>query len=147
MPFWRIFFHIVWATKNRQPFITDEIEAALYPILASKCKEKEARAFAINGMPEHVHLIVSTPPKLSPAELIGHVKGASSFAIQARFDTPFGWQRGYGVLSISTKSVRRAIDYVRNQKAHHANGTLYEALERTSDEDDGPTLIPPLPYE
>lgn len=131
MPYWQLYYHIVWATKERLPQITPEIEAVLYPLLASKCGDKRATALAANGMPDHVHLVAAVPPSIALCNFIKHVKGATSYVISAEFDAIFSWQRGYGVFSISHSNVSKAVAYVQRQKQHHQDGTVIPALERT----------------
>ncbi len=143
MPYWRLYYHIVWATKERQSFLTPEIEAVLYPIIGAKCSEKRGQPFAVNGMPDHVHLITTVPPSVALSDFVKHVKGASSHVIAEKFDMPFAWQRGYGVFTISQRNLEQALAYVRRQKEHHQAGSVIAALERVSDEDDGPRLQRP----
>ena len=70
MAFWRNYYHLVWSTKNRQPYITPSVEKILYPFLVGKAKESETNVYAINGWVDHIHLIVSIPPKYAVAEVV-----------------------------------------------------------------------------
>jgi REP element-mobilizing transposase RayT len=137
MPYWRLFYHIVWTTRDRHPWITANIEDFAYRVLTSKCEEKVGQVFAINGLPDHIHVVTSIPPSISVASFVKHIKGASSYAICAEFDMPFAWRRGYGAFSISERNLQKAIEYVVRQKEHHNNGTVIAALERTTEDDKG----------
>ncbi len=137
MPYWRLFYHIVWTTRERHPWITANIEGFVYRVLTGKCEEKGGQVFAINGMPDHVHVVLSIPPSISIASFVKHIKGASSYAICAEFDMSFAWQRGYGVFSVSERTLKRAIEYVEQQKEHHRNGTTIASLERIAEDDKG----------
>ncbi len=64
MPFWQLYYHIVTATKNRQPLISPEMEPTLFGYLKSKAYDLKGTVFAINGVSDHVHLVVSFPPSL-----------------------------------------------------------------------------------
>lgn len=64
------FYHIVWATKNREPLITPAIEAVIFPIVRDKSTELECHLFAINGVADHVHIAVNIPPKLAVSEWV-----------------------------------------------------------------------------
>lgn len=141
MPLWRLYYHLVWATKQRQPLITETVEQFLHAILASKSAEKGAHVFAVNGMPDHVHLVAAIPPSIAVSSFVRFVKGASSYAVQREFDLPFGWQRGYGVFSISERNLAGAIEYVRRQKEHHEANAAVPLLERTADGDEGPASV------
>jgi REP-associated tyrosine transposase len=138
MPYWRLFYHLVWTTKNRVPLIVPEIEDQVYKIIAQKCIELGGWSYATNGMPEHVHMVAAIPPKISPSELARHVKGISSHFVVSKFEPAFAWQRGYGIFSLSKRGLKSAVEYVQNQKAHHSAGSTIAALEYTSDQDSSP---------
>jgi REP element-mobilizing transposase RayT len=142
MALWRLYYHIVWATKDRQPWIVPTAEPGLYGHIRSKTDELGGIPHAVGGIEDHVHLIASIPPKLAVADFVGQVKGSSSHWLnhQGRLEAKFAWQRGYGLFSISEKNVPEAIKYVLNQKDHHRTGKLIPALERVSMDEDGPTL-------
>lgn len=138
MTFWRLYYHIVWSTKGREPLISPEIEARLFAYLVKKASELEVFVYAINGWNDHIHVIVSIPPKVSVAELVKHLKGASSHYTNhdIRPGGNFAWQRGYGALSIGEKQRPIAEDYVRKQKVHHQENTVNAWLERCTDDEE-----------
>ncbi len=130
MPYWRLFYHVVWGTKNRLALIDPAWEKDLYGYIWGKATALECIPHAIGGMPDHIHVAISIPPKLSVATSIGQLKGASSHHINQRYaDRSFMWQAEYGVLSFSEKALSRIVDYVNNQKKHHADNTLDTAME------------------
>lgn len=59
MPYWRLYYHLVWATKNREPLITPKIEGNLYGYLDRKAASHKATVYAINGDEQHIHVVVS----------------------------------------------------------------------------------------
>jgi putative transposase len=138
MAYWRLFYHIVWATNNRLPLLVPEIEQAVFRTLWQKCVEVSAQPIAVNGMPDHVHVIAAVPPTLALARFVQVLKGSSSRFVHVEFARPFAWQEGYGVFSLSERSLQAAAAYVRNQKAHHQAGTIILRLERAEIKDDGP---------
>lgn len=90
---------------------------------------------AIGGVDDHIHLIVSIPPNIAVAEFIKRIKGSSSHYLNNGLGyaiEPFSWQGGYGVFSVSNNQLDKAIEYVKNQKVHHQNGTTFAALENWS---------------
>jgi putative transposase len=131
MSYWRLFYHVVWGTKNRLPLIDPAWEADLYGYIWGKATALECIPHAINGMPDHTHVVISIPPKLSVATLVGQLKGASSHHVNQKFvsDNSFAWQSEYGILSFSEKSLTTVVGYVQDQKKHHANNTLNAAME------------------
>ena len=130
MPYWRLFYHITWGTKNRLALIEPAWEADLYGYLWGKATALECIPHAIGGMPDHVHVAISIPPKQSVATVIGQLKGASSHHINENYTNgSFAWQAEYGVVSFSEKALPTIVDYVRNQKKHHSDNTIEETLE------------------
>lgn len=141
MAFWRLFYHITFATKERAPLITAAIESELHGYLVGKAEALGAMVYAVGGIEEHVHIAASVPPKISVADFVGPIKGAASYPINHlpnRPDFLFDWQRGYGVVSFGQKDLDRVIEYVRNQKEHHRRGDLIRGLEHTDELDDAP---------
>lgn len=139
MPFWRTVYHLIWTTKKRAPLITPELEPQLYGYLESKARELGVHVYALGGWTDHVHLIVAIPPRLSVAEVVKGLKGASAFHMNhsRASDDHFAWQRGYGVLTLGEKQRPVAEAYVQRQKEHHHEGTANSWLERTDDGDNG----------
>ena len=130
MPYWRLFYHIVWGPKNRSPLIDPSWEKDLYSYLWGKATALECIPHAIGGMPAHMHVAISIPPKLAVATLIGKLKGASSHHVNKSYaGGSFMWQAEYGVISFSEKSLSVVIDYVDHQKQHHAKRSLNLELE------------------
>ena len=133
MALWRLYYHLVWGTKNRQPLIDNQRETRLYPYIVSKANSLNCIVHAINGTENHIHLVVSIPPKIAIAEFVKRIKGSSSHYLNQNFPNPprFSWQEGYGVFSLGGKQLDTAIAYVENQKTHHQQQTVITALETT----------------
>jgi putative transposase len=132
MPYWRLFYHFVWGTRNREPLIAPEWENSLHNVIAAKATELGAFVHAVGGIEDHVHLVVSVPPKIALSTFIGQVKGNSSHFVNHGLDVdiPFTWQAEYGVVSFGGKRLDTVVRYVKNQRKHHANGTTIAMLER-----------------
>ncbi|MCS7310899.1 MAG: IS200/IS605 family transposase [Armatimonadetes bacterium] len=124
-----IYLHFVWTTWNRQPLITPDLEAQLYYIIRQECIKQRALVLALNGMDDHVHLLVRLPAALAPSAFIKQVKGASSRWVSQRSGEVLKWRGGYAVFSVSYSDVRRVVEYIRNQKQHHTDGTVIGAWE------------------
>lgn len=135
MPYWHLFYHIVWSTKNREALITPEIEPHVYELIWGKAQNLAATVYALNGMSDHIHLIVSIPPKVAVATFIGQIKGVASTRLnQSSVGAHrFAWQDEYGVFSFDKKRLPHHVAYVERQKEHHAQGTIIPLLERTGD--------------
>jgi putative transposase len=131
MPYWKLYYHFVWGTKNRFPFIDSSLEPALYRAIAAKALDMDGFVHAIGGIEDHVHLAVSIPPKMAPAKFIGDVKGNSSHFVNHMIkpDFEFHWQDAYGVFSFGEKDLPAVVRYIQNQKQHHADRTLIPLME------------------
>jgi putative transposase len=130
MPYWRLFYHIVWGTKGRLELINPAWEAELHGYMWRKATALECIPHAIGGMPDHIHVAISIPPKMAVATIIGQLKGASSHHINENYaDGSFAWQAEYGVVSFSEKALPVIVEYVKNQKKHHSQDTIKTALE------------------
>ena len=146
MPYWRLFYHITWAVKDRQPMIRPEMEAMLYSALFTRGRALEAIVFAVNGTADHVHVAAAVPPSIALAEWIGQLKGASSRLLNWQFpEDGLTWQRGYGAVSFGQKNLDVVVNYIQRQKEHHALNTLIPFLEADHADQAGSLPLPPLP--
>ncbi len=133
MPFWRCYYHVIWATKHRAPLISPPIEPIIYRTIQEKAHELDSQLLAINSVEDHIHVAACIPPRRSIAEWVKQVKGASTRVVNTQFpdlETTFGWQQSYGVLTFGSKNLDYVVDYVEHQKEHHAKQTLKPYLER-----------------
>ena len=132
MPFWKCFYHLIWATKHRAPRITADYEAFLFKLIPHLSKEQDSQIFAINGTEDHIHIAVSIPPKIAISQWVKRIKGASSNQCNQVFtnEDRFYWQSGFGVLTYGRKQLDFVIEYIHNQKQHHAENTIQSYMEQ-----------------
>jgi putative transposase len=123
MPYYRLFYHFVWATKHRMPWITPQVEPVLFDSIRSKTNGLNARVLAVNAIRDHVHLVAIVPPILSLSIFIGQVKGVSSLRVNESRLLPdhFQWQEEFGVFSLDETNLSACIFYVEKQKEHHGS--------------------------
>ena len=74
MPYYRLFYHIVWTTQDRLPLIKVEFEVSLHNVIAAKAKNLGALVYAVGGIEDHIHLAATVPPKIALADFIGQIK-------------------------------------------------------------------------
>lgn len=131
-PYTQIYLHFVWRTWDRLPILEKGIRAAVFACLAVKCRSLGCEPVGIGGVEDHVHVLAEMSPSISPAKFVQELKGNSSHLITHKLKPGefFKWQGGYGVFSVSKRNLDRAREYVLNQEAHHAEGTVYKELER-----------------
>lgn len=133
MPYWQLFYHLVWATKQREPLLTAQIEPLVHGFIRSKVIGLGGTLFALNGMADHVHVVTAIPPAISVARFVGQLKGVSS----ARYNKScpsqvLYWQDEYGAFSFDAKRLPHFVAYVECQKEHHAENTIIAVLERAA---------------
>ena len=135
-PFSQLYVHLVWATWERLPLITPQIEPHLFAALTAKCAELKAQCVAVGAVSDHVHLLVRYLPTLAVADLVGQMKGSSSHLINHEImkDGNFRWQAAYGAFSVSLTGVERTSRYIVDQKVHHRDGSIYPDVERWEEE-------------
>ena len=136
MTYWRLHYHIIWATFERQPLLSAEREKVMYGVLYSKAKDLDLKIHAAGNVDDHVHLVVSIPPKLSVSDCVRHLKGSSAHAINAMegSNNQFKWQAGYGVLTIDERSLETVKAYAARQKEHHKDRNVIRVYERMDEE-------------
>ena len=137
MALWRTYYHLIWSTSFRQPLVTPEIEQELYGYIIAKSDALGCIVHAINGVPDHIHIVVSIPPKISVSEYVKQIKGSSAYHmnhISSASELAFAWQSGYGVFTLGGKQLEIAKTYVENQKTHHQQGTIIKYLEQECQE-------------
>jgi putative transposase len=118
--------HFAFSTKDRLELITDEMKPELFAYLGSLTKELKSKPLTINGMPEHVHMLVSLPPTVSASYAMQFIKANSSKWARERFGKPFAWQIGYGAFSVSRSNVDAVVKYIQNQEEHHKTSDFKE---------------------
>ncbi len=137
MPYWMLFYHVVWATRGRDALLDESVERIVERSIRATCRTCDVVVHAVTAMPDHVHLVVSIPPSTAVSVLIGRVKGASSHVLRHPPDGPgkedFAWQAEYGVLSFGEKALPDVIAYVENQGERHAAQRLWDNLEQVAD--------------
>ena len=131
MALWQLYYHLVWATKERLPLIQPSWEGDLHRYIIGKADGLGCIVHGVNGTEDHIHLVVSIPPTLAISEFVKKIKGSSSNYRNKTMaaDDLFQWQAGYGVFSLGKRQLETAIAYVENQKQHHANNQIWTALE------------------
>ena len=135
MPYCQLYYHLVWATKLRVPLMTPEVEPRVHGFIRGKAIGLGATVYALNGVEDHVHLVVSIPPAVAVARFVGQVKATAStrFNKSGVSEVRFLWQAEYAAFSFDRKRLPNYIAYVRGQKEHHRTNQLIPILEATKD--------------
>jgi putative transposase len=145
MPLWRLHYHLVWATKRREPLIGDREEDAIRWSIKKTSDRMGLILHAVGVMQDHVHVAASIPPRHSVATVMRYVKGASTHAVNGRAEnseSKFVWQAEYGALSFSDRGLPDVISYVEHQRERHAANDLYAWLEGIEESGTGLPMPP-----
>ena len=137
MPRWRLFYHLVWATRGREPLLDASAARTLERSIRATGHEHRVIVHAVGIMPDHVHVALSIPPSIAISTLVGRLKGSASHLLNhadgANTEQSFAWQAEYGIVSFGEKNLPDVVAYVENQEARHAQDHLWESLESTED--------------
>jgi len=127
-----LFYHVVFSTKHRQDFISQEIENRVWAYTGGIARKHQMTALQIGGIDNHIYALVMAKPVHSPSQIAQHLKGESSKWIHEEFPKMiwFNWQDGYGVFSVSKSKVSDVIQYIKHQRQHHETESFEEEYER-----------------
>ena len=117
---WNCKYHIVFAPKYRRQVIYGKIKADIGQILRKLCEHKGIEIIEANACPDHIHMLVSIPPKYSVSQIMGYLKGKSSLMIfdrHANLKYKYGnrqfWCKGYYVDTVG-RNKKAIAEYIRN---------------------------------
>ena len=150
---WNCKYHIVFAPKYRRRVIYGRIKTDIGIILRKLCKHKGVEIIEANACPDHIHMLVSIPPKLSVLAFIGYLKGKSSLMIfdrHANLKYKYGnrqfWCKGYYVDTVG-RNKKRIEEYIRNQlQEDHASDQItlkeyYDPFDETTKKKNKESLL------
>ena len=118
---WRCQYHVVFAPKYRRMVIYGQIRADIGKILRKLCEQKGVEIIQAEACPDHIHMLISIPPKYSVPQIMGYLKGKSSLMIYEKYpelkykyrNREF-WCRGYYV-DTAGKNAKKIEEYIRRQ--------------------------------
>ena len=118
----QIYIHLVFAVKYRQSLINESWETELYKYINGVIQNKGQIPLAINGMPDHIHILFIMKPNCCISDLVREIKKSTTELINDKkwLSSKFQCQNGFGAFSYSQSSLDNVKRYIENQKAHHA---------------------------
>jgi putative transposase len=122
----QILYQIVFATKNRKPCLTPKNRPELFKYIYGILKNKNCHLYRINGVEDHIHILISLHPSTSLSSLVKDIKvGSSGFIADNNLFPDFThWQEGYGAFTYSFNARDILIEYIKNQEEHHKKITF-----------------------
>jgi REP element-mobilizing transposase RayT len=124
----QIHIQAVFVVKYRAAVISHSWKDELYKYITGIVQAHGHKMIIINGMPDHMHVLLGMRPTQSLSDLMQDIKGSSSKWINERrfTKTRFEWQPGYGAFSYSKSELQNVIDYIKNQENHHRKKSFME---------------------
>lgn len=121
-------YHFVFSTKNRERWITPDIEERIWAYLAGIASQNKIRPIQIGGVEDHIHALLGAPAAMAPSKIAQLLKGGSSAWIHDAFPAmkAFAWQDGYGAFTVSKSGLPEVTEYIQGQREHHRTRTFQE---------------------
>lgn len=121
-------YHLVFSTKNRELWLTREVDECVWAYLGGIARENGMTALKIGGVEDHVHLVLGLPAAVALSKAVQLLKGGSSRWIHETFPglQAFAWQDGYGAFTVSKSGLPDVIRYVEDQRGHHRRRTFQD---------------------
>lgn len=121
-------YHIVFSTKNREPWLISSKEARIWEYLGGIARANDMKAVQVGGYVDHIHLLLALPATMSLSKAVQFLKGASSRWIHETDNdmAAFAWQDGYGAFTVGVSQIADTVQYIEGQREHHRVKTFQE---------------------
>ena len=131
----QLYIQFIFAVQNRECLINPQWEERLYQYISGIVRNHKHKMIVINGVADHIHILISMHPEQSISKLMQTVKGESSTWINEQKLTKgkFNWQEGYGAFSYSKSHQDNVYKYIMNQKEHHKKRTFIDEYKELLD--------------
>lgn len=124
--FTQLYTHLIFAVKYRERLLIKEIRAEVSSYISGIITNRKHKSIIINGMPDHIHLLIGLNPNDNISDLVGCIKRDSSTFINQKnwYMGKFHWQDGYGAFSYGRSQLDTIYKYIANQEIHHKRRTF-----------------------
>jgi putative transposase len=127
----RVLIHLVFSTKNREPFIATDVRPQLHGYIVGILDHLKSPSIQTGGVGDHVHILFALGRTITQAQIVEEVKKSSSKWMKADGGVPeFSWQAGYGAFSIGESQVETVVRYIQNQEEHHRKVTFQDEYRK-----------------
>ncbi|MFN8446071.1 MAG: IS200/IS605 family transposase [Caldilineaceae bacterium] len=126
----KIYLHLVFSTKYREPLLIDEVRDPLHRYMATVLNNLKCHTHLINSLEDHAHILFELYRTITISAAVEEVKKSSSKWLKTQPGIPstFAWQGGYGVFSVSASGVDTVYNYIARQQEHHRKDTFQNEL-------------------
>ncbi len=124
----QLYVHLVFAVKGKGNLISRKWKDTLYRYITGIITKKGQKLMVINGMSDHIHILISVNPDCKLSDLVRDIKSNSSKWINENkyLTGKFEWQNGFGAFSVSQSQIQIVVNYILNQEEHHRKKTFRE---------------------
>jgi len=124
----QIYLQIIFGVRNRENVLDIRWRSRVFEYMSSIIQNKKQKSIIVNGVSDHVHILIGYKPCISLPDLVREIKNNSSkFMNQENLvSSKFNWQEGYGVFSYSQSQLDNVFNYIKNQEVHHRKTTFRE---------------------
>lgn len=124
----RSLHHIVFATAHRFPFIPMDSKRDLYGYIFGILSKNKCYVYRINGMADHIHILIDLNPSIALADLVRDIKRSSSIWMNHNSEYPpnSNWGEGYYAMSLGCEGLEACINYIKNQEIHHSSADFMD---------------------
>lgn len=126
--FTQLYVQIVFSTKYRNPTLLPRFRADVFRYISGIITHLNQKSIIVNGVSDHIHILIGHQPSISISELVKRVKQSSANYINSQDWLPhnFQWQKGYGAFSYSNEAIDKVYRYILNQESHHQDYSFEE---------------------
>ena len=124
-----IWIHLIWSTKNREPILTPALKHDVYSVINDIANDHEIYIDCINGVEDHVHLLVRLRTDQSVADIVKRIKGSSWEYFKDDAEKYITWQGGFAAFSVSPGNLKQVRNYIYNQEKHHRDKSFGDELK------------------
>ena len=131
MSYVKIWVHIVWSTKHRQPLLNSSVREILCQHIRHNAQLKDIWLEDINGYDDHLHVLIRLQPDQSISKVVQLLKGESAYWTNQQRVTSrkLVWSKEYFAVSVSESGINRLKQYIANQPEHHRRKTFADEYE------------------
>ena len=122
------FVHLIFSTKNREPFLKEDIRSEMYSYLGGILRSWDSPSITIGGIQDHIHILFLLSKNHALKKIVEEAKSSSSKWMKTKGTkfSNFYWQNGYGAFSVSQSNVESVRTYIAKQEEHHRRVSFQE---------------------
>ncbi len=124
--FTQLYTQLVFAPKYRERLLKKEIQPEVFNYISGIITNRKHKSIIINGMLDHIHILIGLNPNDKISDLVGTIKKSSSTFINEKdwFRGKFHWQDGYGAFSYGKSQLDNVYNYIKDQEIHHKKSSF-----------------------